>query len=128
VISLNGLNNLLTSNKFIKLLKSWPTTLMPPIYIYIYIYIYMFPKLPSIIANRQTIETMIDYRKLIMIIMNIFVYLKTIRKKLIICEREWNKHENFTKKEKWTKNTHISTSYKCRHKSVQIFFYGGIVC
>lgn len=48
----------------------------------------MFPKLPSIIANRQTIETMIDYRKLIMIIMNIFVYLKTIRKKLIICERE----------------------------------------
>jgi hypothetical protein len=92
---LNGLNNLLTFNKFIELLKSWSTTLRPPIS-----YFFMFPKLPSTITKRQTIETMIDYRKSIMITMNIFVCLKTIRNKLIIYERERNTWEKITNKEK----------------------------
>ncbi len=106
---------MLTFNKFIELLKSWSTTLRPPIS-----YFFMFPKLPSTITKRQTIETMIDYRKSIMITMNIFVCLKTIRNKLIIYERERNTWEKITNKEKWTqkKNTHRSTSYKCRHTKV----------
>ncbi len=89
------LNNLLTFNKFIELLEFWSTTLKTPISNFC-----MFPKLPSTITNKQTIETMIDYRKSIMIITNIFIRLKIIRNKLIICEREQNKWEKITNKEK----------------------------
>jgi hypothetical protein len=49
----------------------------------------MFPKLLTIITKKQTIETMIDYRKSIMITMNI--YLKTTRKKKIMKGNEINK-------------------------------------
>ncbi len=81
---MNGLNNLLSSNKFIELLKSWPTTFRPSISNFL-----MFPKLLTIITKKQTIETMIDYRKSIMITMNI--YLKTTRKKKIMKGNEINK-------------------------------------
>lgn len=43
---------------------------------------------------------MIDYRKSIMIITNIFICLKKFRNKQIICERERNKWEKITNKEK----------------------------